>query len=59
MNDRRRKPKPEDVPLVPQAEFERELAVLFQVPPAEVSAAEAERPKRQRRSKAAHEKGAA
>jgi hypothetical protein len=36
--DRRRKPKPEDVTLIPAAAFEREVSVLFQVPPSELTA---------------------
>jgi hypothetical protein len=44
--DRRFKPLPADVDLVPPEEFEREAAILFQVPPAEADAVEAARLKR-------------
>ena len=45
--DRRFKPKPEDVKLIDAASFEREVSILFQVPPSEVTP-EKERVKRHR-----------
>lgn len=44
--DRRKKPKAEDVDLIPAPAFEREVAILFAVPKAEVEAVEAARLKR-------------
>jgi hypothetical protein len=55
--DRRFKPKPEDVKLIDAASFEREVSILFQVPPSEVTA-EKDRAKRPRAPSAA-KKGAA
>jgi hypothetical protein len=54
--DRRKKPTAEDVDLIPASAFEREVAMLFAVPKAELQAVEAERLKRpspKRRSGAA------
>jgi len=44
--DRRKKPKAEDVDLIPAPAFEREVSILFAVPKAEVDAIEAARLKR-------------
>jgi hypothetical protein len=56
--DRRFKPKPEDVKLIDADAFEREVGILFQVPPSEVAAIETARPKRPYRGKRKGEKGA-
>ncbi|MGA3038383.1 MAG: hypothetical protein ABSE64_12970 [Vulcanimicrobiaceae bacterium] len=40
------KPKPEEVELIDRAAFEREAAILFKIPMAEVKQAESQRPKR-------------
>ena len=40
------KPKPEEVELIDRAAFEREAAILFKVPLAEVKQADAKRAKR-------------
>jgi hypothetical protein len=44
--DRRKKPKAEDVDLIPASAFEREVSILFAVPKAELQAVEAARLKR-------------
>ncbi len=44
--DRRKKPTAEDVDLIPAPAFEREVAILFAVPKAELQAVEAARLKR-------------
>jgi hypothetical protein len=49
MIDKKRKPKPEEIKLVPPEAFEREAAILFRVPSAEIKNAEPARPRRQPR----------